>query len=175
MDNFRADYYLELFVLEFARRTKKEISDLKLLLPDELSGSLDFINEETILARKKCLVFAIKANNIENITGSNGLVVADPLFGVKDIEKNTIHGILASVGENNYFRGTAKVVLTVGEVKKIEEGDILVTTMTSPDFVQGMKKAGGIITDSGGMLCHAAIISREFKKPVLWVHKLQPR
>jgi len=36
--------------------------------------------------------------------------------------------------------------------------------MTSPDFVIGIKKAAAIITDAGGMLCHAAIVSREFKK-----------
>lgn len=47
----------------------------------------------------------------------------------------------------------------------IEEGEILVTVMTDPNFVPLMKKAAAIVTDGGGMLCHAAIVSRELKKP----------
>ena len=50
---------------------------------------------------------------------------------------------------------------------KVKKGDVLVTTMTSPDFVIGMKKAIAIITDTGGILSHAAIVSRELKKPCI--------
>ena len=39
--------------------------------------------------------------------------------------------------------------------------------MTMPDFVMAMKKAAAIVTDEGGITCHAAIISREFKKPCI--------
>jgi pyruvate,water dikinase len=45
------------------------------------------------------------------------------------------------------------------------EGEILVTGMTSPDFVPLMKKAAAVITELGGITCHAAIISRELNKP----------
>ena len=84
-----------------------------------------------------------------------------------DVDESMIHGVVASVGPSFHFRGTAKVVLTIDEIDKIEDGDILVTTMTSPDFVIGMKKAGAIITDVGGILSHAAIVSRELKKPCI--------
>ncbi len=47
----------------------------------------------------------------------------------------------------------------------IKEGDILVTEMTMPDMVPAMSRAAGIITDEGGMTCHAAIISRELGTP----------
>jgi len=43
--------------------------------------------------------------------------------------------------------------------------DIIVAVMTRPDYVPAMKKAAAIITDEGGITCHAAIISRELKKP----------
>jgi pyruvate,water dikinase len=78
-----------------------------------------------------------------------------------------IHGQVASVGDNYYFRGTARVVHSISEIGKIQEGDVLVAPMTSPDYVIGMKKAGAIITDVGGMLSHAAIVSRELKKPCI--------
>ena len=50
---------------------------------------------------------------------------------------------------------------------KFQEGDILVTPMTVPKFIQIMKKASAIITDEGGITCHAAIISRELKIPCI--------
>jgi len=53
------------------------------------------------------------------------------------------------------------------DMKKIVKGDILVTEMTSPDMVPAMKKSAAIITDVGGLLCHAAIVSRELKKPCI--------
>jgi pyruvate,water dikinase len=51
------------------------------------------------------------------------------------------------------------------EIFKIQKGDILVCPMTDPDYVVGMQKAAAIVTDHGGILCHAAIVSRAFKKP----------
>lgn len=53
------------------------------------------------------------------------------------------------------------------DMQKISKGDILVTEMTSPDMVPAMKKSAAIVTDDGGMLCHAAIVAREMKKPCI--------
>lgn len=47
------------------------------------------------------------------------------------------------------------------------EGEILVTGMTRPEYVPLMKKAAAIVTDEGGITCHAAIVSRELKKPCI--------
>jgi pyruvate, water dikinase len=52
-----------------------------------------------------------------------------------------------------------------GELNKVKEGDILVTPMTMPDMVPAMKRAAAIVTDEGGMTCHAAIVSRELGIP----------
>jgi pyruvate,water dikinase len=61
--------------------------------------------------------------------------------------------------------GKVKIVRTSREIKNMERGDVLVTEMTTPDFVPGMKKASAIITDTGGMTSHAAIVSRELGVP----------
>ena len=50
---------------------------------------------------------------------------------------------------------------------EINEGDILVTGMTNPQIIPMLKKASAIVTDEGGIICHAAIISRELKKPCI--------
>ncbi|MFA6406461.1 MAG: PEP-utilizing enzyme [Patescibacteria group bacterium] len=53
------------------------------------------------------------------------------------------------------------------KVKRFKKGNILVTEMTTPATIVACKKASAIVTDEGGVLCHAAIISREFKKPCI--------
>jgi len=64
--------------------------------------------------------------------------------------------------------GKVKVCLTIEDARqKIEKGDILVTKMTSPDWVPFMKIASGIITTEGGMTSHAAIVSRELGVPCI--------
>lgn len=61
--------------------------------------------------------------------------------------------------------GAVKIVKNTDELDKIDKGDILVTVMTTPDMVPAMKRANGIITDEGGVTCHAAIVSRELGIP----------
>ncbi|NYZ76709.1 phosphoenolpyruvate synthase [Candidatus Micrarchaeota archaeon] len=61
--------------------------------------------------------------------------------------------------------GTVKIIKSSKEIKRMESGDVLVTEMTTPDFVPAMKKAAAIVTDTGGMTSHAAIVSRELGVP----------
>ncbi|MBW2993606.1 phosphoenolpyruvate synthase [Candidatus Woesearchaeota archaeon] len=63
--------------------------------------------------------------------------------------------------------GTVKIVLKMEDLDKIKKGDILVTTMTTPDMVPAMQRAAAIVTDEGGLTCHAAIVSREMGTPCI--------
>ena len=75
-----------------------------------------------------------------------------------------VKGIAA--GKRSYGVGKAKVVSNIEEASEImQKGDILVTEMTNPDYVPFMKLAGAIVTDKGGVTCHAAIVSRELGIP----------
>ena len=73
-----------------------------------------------------------------------------------------VRGLGASPGMAS---GLVKIVLDIDELDKIEDGDIMVTTMTTPDMVPAMRRASGIVTDEGGVTCHASIISRELGIP----------
>jgi pyruvate,water dikinase len=63
--------------------------------------------------------------------------------------------------------GKAHIIKDVDQIDVFEEGEILVTGMTDPDWVPIMKKASGIITDHGGRTSHAAIVSRELGVPAI--------
>lgn len=63
--------------------------------------------------------------------------------------------------------GIVRLIASGRELDKIKPGDIMVTKMTMPDMVPGMKRAGAIVTDEGGMACHAAIVSRELGCPAV--------
>lgn len=75
-----------------------------------------------------------------------------------------VEGLGASPGQAT---GKVKKVNKLDELDKIKSGDILVTAMTTPDMVPSMKKASAIVTDEGGMTCHAAIVSRELGTPAV--------
>jgi pyruvate,water dikinase len=63
--------------------------------------------------------------------------------------------------------GIVKIIASGRELDKVKQGDIMVTKMTMPDMVPGMRRAGAIVTDEGGMACHAAIVSRELGCPAV--------
>jgi pyruvate,water dikinase len=63
--------------------------------------------------------------------------------------------------------GKVVIIRDVRDVGKVKDGDILVTKMTNPDMVPAMRKVAAIITDEGGMTCHAAIVSRELGTPAI--------
>jgi pyruvate,water dikinase len=63
--------------------------------------------------------------------------------------------------------GKAKVLGSIAEMDKIEQGDVLVTDMTDPDWEPIMKRASAIVTNRGGRTCHAAIIAREMGIPAV--------
>lgn len=75
-----------------------------------------------------------------------------------------LKGLAASPG---IATGAVKVVHSLEDIVKIEEGDVLVTRMTSPDLVPSLSKCVAIITDEGGKTCHASIISREMGIPCI--------
>lgn len=62
-------------------------------------------------------------------------------------------------------KGKAKLIFTNEDISKVNKGDIIVSPMTRPDFMIAIEKAAGIVTDEGGITCHAAIVSREFQIP----------
>jgi len=90
---------------------------------------------------------------------------------IKQIEKSFVENSSDEIkGQSAYkgkVTGRARVIKNFSAANELTRGEILVTGMTDPNYVPIMEKAGAIVTDAGGMLCHAAIVSREMKKPCI--------
>lgn len=83
-------------------------------------------------------------------------------------EKIATSALLEGLGASpGIAYGEAKLVSDASELGKVKDGDILVAVMTTPDMVPAMKRAGAIVTDEGGLTCHAAIVSRELGCPAV--------
>ncbi|MDO8486425.1 MAG: phosphoenolpyruvate synthase, partial [Candidatus Staskawiczbacteria bacterium] len=91
-------------------------------------------------------------------------VLEDYVLDKSKSKKILVQGL--SVG-NKIGSGKAKRILNVKDIKLFKKGEVLVTTMTDPDWVPAMKLASAIITDSGGRTAHAAIVSRELGIPCI--------
>lgn len=86
----------------------------------------------------------------------NNFVEKEKTVDFGDIKE--LKGVAAYKGN---VTGKVKVINKIEDMEKMKEGDILVSIATTPSIVPAMKKAGAIITDEGGLTCHAAIVSRE--------------
>lgn len=80
----------------------------------------------------------------------------------ESIKVNNLEGICANKGK---YAGTVRVIISKKDFHLFKDGEILVTGMTRAEYVPLMRKSGAIVTDEGGVTCHAAIISRELGKP----------
>ncbi|MDR3646680.1 MAG: phosphoenolpyruvate synthase [Candidatus Babeliales bacterium] len=88
----------------------------------------------------------------------------------KYLLKNTSSKKIICTGQSigqKIVSGTARVILNPKQINEVKAGDILITSMTDPDWVPIMKLAAAIITDQGGRTCHAAIVSRELGIPAI--------
>ena len=101
-------------------------------------------------------VFLVQSRPITTLYGEEKTEAA------KKDKEILIKGLGASPGVGS---GKVSMIFNIEELDKVKEGDILVTTMTNPDMVPAMKRASAIVTEEGGMTCHAAIVSRELGIP----------
>lgn len=75
---------------------------------------------------------------------------------------NIIRGTAGSLGTHT---GIARIILSSKDIKKLKQGDVLVTVMTSTEWSQAFSKAGAFVTDTGGFTSHAVLVARKLKIP----------
>ncbi|AMD18176.1 phosphoenolpyruvate synthase [Methanobrevibacter sp. YE315] len=142
-------------------RNERVLSDEELIELTEMGKTVQAHYGEpmdTEWAFEKGTLFLLQARPITTL----GDAVEESGDSSADVGDVLVRGLGASPGMAS---GKVKIVLDIDELDKIEDGDIMVTTMTTPDMVPAMRRASGIVTDEGGVTCHASIISRELGIP----------
>lgn len=163
---------------EIANRTNINSQDLIMLNDTEILNILNNKGKITdeikniLKERKKGFAMIWINENIETVFGDESLELQNEIAknyktlgdNKNNSDKKTISGSVANRGK---VRGVARVLNTYKDIYKVKKGDIILATMTTPDYVSAMEKAAGFITDEGGITCHAAILSREFNVPCI--------
>ncbi len=141
-------------ILEYARLGKKLEEHYG--RPQDIEWAVE--NNTDLFIVQTRAITTLKKNAASGVEGSQraGLV--------EEAGKILLKGETASAG---VYSGRVRMVHDPSELGKVEKGDVLVTTMTTPDMVPAMQRAGAIITNEGGMTCHAAIVSREMGTPCI--------
>jgi phosphohistidine swiveling domain-containing protein len=126
---------------------------------DKKEALVDLINEQ-----KKGLFFLSTDIGSFIESGDRASVLFNNVKLKESLGSRDIKGVVACRGR---AKGVVRLLHNIHDNYFFEPGDILVTGMTSPNFIYVMKKAGAIVTDLGGTTCHAAIISRELDVPCI--------
>lgn len=157
-------------------RLAKELAD-DLSIPKNSFLQLSYQEVVDSFKKNRLLVSKseIKARNKGFITGIlNGKQIiltgklVNELFKYFNSNKHQINKpVTGKTAYPGIVKGKVRIINTVSGLSKLKNDEILVTPMTTPDYIVSMKKARAIVTDEGGLSCHAAIIAREMKKPCI--------
>ncbi len=165
-------YYANPLLQEIAQRKGVNFQALSLFYRSEdietLLAEGRVLTEEEVLERKLCVAYELADGVFTSYVGEEALALKERLLGgEKQGETTELKGQGAHKG-----RVTGRVhILTVNDPDATRDfrqsftSGILVTSMTQPNVVDIARRASAIVTDEGGMLCHAAIIAREFGIP----------
>lgn len=158
-------HYMDRILKEIARRADLSIDQVRASCPfevrDIVRGELAQreLNERL---RYSVVVWEKGKKNAKVVSGLKGRVWEKKTLTKNIGSSKIIRGTLASPGN---ARGRVRILLRAKDSDQLKKGEVLVTFMTSPDFMPAIRKCSAIVTNLGGVTCHAAIISRELKIP----------
>jgi len=165
---FRSSRNVRGFLTEIGKRLGVSLKHVRYLTMDEAEALLkknQRADETELETRLQKSVFYADNGRMTIFTGNHvekyrSLIVAEEA----QVDVRELKGTPACAG---VARGTVKIIVHADEMGKMNEGDILVSVATNPNLVPAMKKAAAIVTDEGGLTCHAAIVSREMGIPCI--------
>jgi len=160
----QGNFWVKPLFEEIAKRLNLTLEQTLFLNEQEIPKLLKkekSISPKELDKRRDNSVYFCDQDKIYLITNKRQLERIDSVLNKKEKIKE-LKGLGVSPGS---AKGKASIILSSNDFSKFKKDKILVTSATRPEFVPLMRKAKGIITDEGGMLSHAAIVSRELKKP----------
>jgi len=152
---------------EIAKRLNLDLHDVFYMIPKEIKDAIKTGKNysKIIKQRQNKFIFIRTGEKFIILTGKELEEYKNK--HLKEKIKTDVTEIKGTTASKGIVKGIVKVLAGKHELSKINKGDILVTSMTTPDFVPAMEKAAAFVTDEGGILCHAAIVSREMNKPCI--------
>ncbi len=165
MGVIRFCHFLHIIFGHMAARTGLDLKDFHNIIEPELLGIfLERRIDRAMLRGRRRKNFAYGTPSGYVVYGASEMerYVNEKQFHPDLGARNSIKGVSAYRGKAT---GVARLIRNAHQDHTFHAGDILVTNNTTPEFVPIMKRASAIVTDQGGITCHAAIISRELKKP----------
>ncbi len=155
---------LDTLVRELGKRYKIQPQFLEYLLPNEIT--LQALQTKTAEKKGKkrvagCLI-VLTPTHKRIFDGQKIIHKFERHLQEKPSAIELLNGQCASLGTAT---GPVKVCTTLDSLSNVQAGDILVASMTRPEYVSAMRKAAAVVTDEGGITCHAAIVSRELGIP----------
>jgi phosphohistidine swiveling domain-containing protein len=178
----RLFYHVRRVILEYGRRLAQAgaldaVSDVFYLMPDELQNGRDVSMNQLVQERKK------EMEHYRHVTPppmlgtmpafemTDGGSMVRAMFkgelipaNTSNTEMNKVKGLPGSAGR---ARGTARVIHSLAEAGKLQPGDVLVTVATEPPWTPLFATASAVVTDSGGVLSHSAVVAREYRIPAV--------
>jgi len=160
-------YMLRMYTMEYAKKLVSDgilekVEDVWFLkvgdLWDYIDGKKTKADLDDLLKKNKFYYKAYRNYISDNEIGHNFKVISE-----KE-SKNTIRGLGANNGK---LTGTARVIENFTQIDRLQQGDILVTRFTDTGWTPKFAILSGIVTEYGGILCHAAIVSREYGIPAI--------
>lgn len=166
-------YITDMILKELGKRYGFSMMQMRHIAPSEMKH-INKLTTDELNQRIKFSVIYVNKDKTKILTGRKAKAFLDRQFfekvTIEDVSE--LKGTPACVGR---VKGAVKVINYPEEMGKMKVGDIMVSHATFPALVPAMKKAAAIVTDDGGLTCHAAIVARELKKPCVVGTKIATR
>lgn len=167
---WRLQELLDVMLKEIALRSGWKFEELLWCWPREIIAvaSGQKVNKKQVANRRNYYALWLDNKKINEYYGASArILIKNFLQHQKETNVQEARGLVVSRGKKP-VRGRVRIIRNAfDDAEKMNPGDILVATMTSPEFIMLMKRASAIITDAGGMTSHAAIVSRELGIPCI--------
>lgn len=165
---YKSYYQNDKLLTEIGRRLSLSVRQVKHILPQEMAGFLFTKKDNLVLLNQRInySVLTYTSPKLQIFTGKKAKNLIKRLVA-KEVSQKDIKELKGQVAYSGKVLGKVRIVNWPAEMKNFKKGEILVSEKTNPNLIPAIKKAAAIITDEGGLTCHAAIISRELKIPCI--------
>jgi len=163
----RSYYHLEKFYKEISRRVDIPLDLIRSATQEQIYQGLSTGNifAKNLKSQYEHHICYFNNGKVITLTGKQARKFINDHVTKEKIEIEDSELIIGNTAFHGKATGIVKVINDRTTMEKMEDGNILVSVATTPNIVPAMKKAGAIITDEGGLTCHAAIVSRELEVP----------